>query len=155
VDLAPEAKLSALREELFRINPRAPLLESIHKPDFLLEIKTERRLPLDILAGRPVAALSGLGSPEQFESSLERNGMAVAQRWRYPDHHRYTRAELDSISHLLGSLPLVTTGKDIVRFPPDWRESLPQDVYVLSVRLELVAGEQAWIDALTGLMESA
>jgi len=151
VDLAPEAQLSALREEIHRANPRAPLLESVHRPDFLLDAKTERRHGLDHLQGRPAATLAGLASPAQFEACLKRNGVAIGQSWRYPDHHRYTGRELASIDHLLAGMPLVTTHKDLVRFPAEWCGLLKGEVYVLAVKLDIVKGEKVWNDALIGL----
>ena len=151
VDQVPDAVLAALREEIIRINPRAPLLEAVHRPDFLLEASTGRRFPLAHLAGSPVGTLSGLGAPEQFESCLERNGLTVAQRWRYPDHHRYDSAELGSISHLLGALPLITTYKDLVRFPPDWHQSLSGQVFVLSIKLDIIKGAEVWNETLQRL----
>jgi tetraacyldisaccharide 4'-kinase len=151
VDQAPEAQLRTLREEIHRINPAAPLLESIHKPDFLLEVMTEVQVPFTRLQGRPVATLAGLAAPEQFEGSLEAHGIRIAQKWRYPDHHRYTHRELASIGHLRAGMPIVTTFKDLVRFPADWRELLAQEVYVLAIRLEIVRGKNTWNDALLGL----
>jgi tetraacyldisaccharide 4'-kinase len=98
-----------------------------------------------------VSTLSGLASPQQFEACLEHNGVSIAQRWRYPDHHRYSRRELTSIEHLRAGLPLVTTLKDLVKFPADWRNMLGGEVYALSIRLDIVKGKNIWIDTLVGL----
>ncbi|MBI5241591.1 MAG: tetraacyldisaccharide 4'-kinase [Elusimicrobia bacterium] len=151
VDLAQESQLAALREEIHRVNPRAPLLEAVHRPDFLLDVKNESKHRFDHFKDRPAASLSGIASPAQFEASLQNNGVALAQRWRYPDHHRYTRRELSSIAHLLSGLPLVTTFKDLVRFPSDWRDLLPGTVYALGIKLDIVKGKNIWIDTLIEL----
>jgi len=154
IDLVAEGALESLRQELHAVNPRAALLESVHKPDFLLEVKTERKQRLSHLEGREVAALSGLADPVQFEDCLAHVGMAVAQKWRYPDHHRFTRRELASVDHLLHGMPLVTTFKDVVRFPTGWRELLRGEVYALAIKLDIVKGKNAWTDALLGLTET-
>jgi len=151
VDLAPEETLAALREAVHRANPRAPLLEAVHKPDFLLEVKTSSKHRFDHLKDRPVATLSGLASPQQFEACLEHNGVPIAQRWRYPDHHRYTKRELISIDRLRADLPLVTTFKDLVKFPADWREMLSGEVYALGITLDIIKGKNIWIDTLVDL----
>jgi tetraacyldisaccharide 4'-kinase len=151
VDLAPESSLAALREEIHRLNPRAPLLEAVHRPDFLLEVKSESKHRFDHLKDRPAATLAGIAAPQQFEACLERNGVAIAQRWRYPDHHRYTRRELASMNHLLRGLPLVTTFKDLVRFPSDWRETFSGEVYALGIKLDIIKGKNIWIDTLVEL----
>jgi tetraacyldisaccharide 4'-kinase len=151
VDLAPEDALAAWRKDIHRANPRAPLLEAVHKPDLLLEVKTQTKRRCDHLKGRPVSSLCGLASPRQFEDCLERNGATIAQRWRYPDHHRYTKRELVSIGRLLAGLPLVTTFKDLVKFPADWRDMLTGEVYALSISLEIIKGQDIWNAALAGL----
>ena len=151
VDLAPEAELAALREEIGRINPRAPLLEAVHRPDFLLDIKNERKYRFDHLKNRPAATLSGIAAPGQFEACLQSNGVLLSQRWRYPDHHRYTKKEIASVAHLVSDLPLVTTFKDLVRFPTDWRDLLPGEVYALGIKLDIVKGKNIWIDTLIEL----
>jgi tetraacyldisaccharide 4'-kinase len=153
VDMAGEAELAALRKEVHRVNAKAPLLESVHRPDFMLDIKNEQKYKLDHLAGRPVATLCGIGAPEQFEAQVRQNASGLTQRWRYPDHHRYTHKEIASIAHLLGDIPLVTTFKDIVRFPADWRELFKGDVYVLSIKLDIVKGKSVWLDSLHALAE--
>ncbi|MCX5793922.1 MAG: tetraacyldisaccharide 4'-kinase [Elusimicrobia bacterium] len=152
VDLAEPEALAALRQVIHKANPRAPLLEAVHRPDFLLEVKTQAKQRFDHLQGRPVAALSGLASPQQFEDSLERSGVPISQRWRYPDHHRYTKRELTSVDHLRAGLPLVTTFKDLVKFPADWRGMLSGEVYVLSIRLDIVKGKSIWLETLGGLV---
>jgi tetraacyldisaccharide 4'-kinase len=151
VDLATEESLAALREEIRRANPQASLLEAVHKPDLLLEVKTQTKHRFDHLKGRPVATVSALASPRQFEACLEHSGVPIAQRWRYPDHHRYTRRELASIDHLRGGLPLVTTFKDLVKFPADWRDILGGEVFALGIKLDIIKGKNIWIDTLVEL----
>ncbi|MDD5657292.1 MAG: tetraacyldisaccharide 4'-kinase [Elusimicrobia bacterium] len=151
VDRVSEPRLHALREEIRRLCPKTPLLESLHRPDFLFDAKAERRLSLDSLDGRRVGSLAGLGDPAQFEAALAAKGMVLAQTWRYPDHHRYSGRELRSMDHLLAGLPLVTTFKDLVRFPSDWRRTFSGEIFVLAIKLDIVKGKNAWIDALIDL----
>ncbi len=151
VDLASQENLAALREEVRKVNPRAAILEAVHKPDFLLEVKTQTKHGIGHLKGRTVSALCGLACPQQFEDCLERSGASIAQRWRYPDHHRYAQIELTSLDRLRGGLPLVTTFKDLVKFPTDWRDRLSGEVYALGITLDIVKGKDVWIDALVGL----
>jgi tetraacyldisaccharide 4'-kinase len=149
---APE--LAALREQIEAIHPGVAVLESAHKADHLLDVRTEQKLPLSHLKGKAVTALSGLGDPLSFEASLEELGASLAQRWRYPDHHAYTDRDLDSVQKLRGDLPLVTTLKDFTRLPEDWRERLTGDVWVLGIKLEILKGRNAWIDTLDGLAKA-
>ncbi len=147
-DLISPADLSALREEIRRLHAKVPVLESVHAPDFLFDAKTDARLPLEHLQGLGVVTLAAIAVPEQFEAMIERLGARVAQKWQYPDHHRYTLDELSALSRLAGEAPLVTTFKDIVRFPDGWRDLLSREVYVLAVKLEIVKGREIWDAAL-------
>lgn len=146
---APE--LAALRERIESIHPGVSVLESAHKADHLLDVRTEKKQPLAHLKGRAVVALSGLGDPLSFESSLEELGATLAQKWRFPDHHAYTARDLESVQKLRGDLPLLTTLKDFTRLPDGWRESLTGEVWVLGIKLDILKGRNAWIDTLDGL----
>ena len=146
---APE--LARLRTDIEQLHPGVQIVESAHKADHLLDVRTETKLSLTTLKERAVVALSGIGDPLSFEMNLEGLGIQVAQSWRYPDHHPYTGRELKSIEDLRGGLPVVTTHKDFVRLPPDWRERLAGEVYVLGIKLELLKGRNAWIDMLDEL----
>ena len=101
-----------------------------------------KRLGLRALRGRTVAALSGIGSPQGFEAALLEAGAHAVVRWRYRDHHAYRREDLASPPP---AQAIVTTAKDAVRLPKDWRPSLP--VWVLEMDLKPAAG-QSWAQLL-------
>lgn len=72
------------------------------------------------LRGRKLLAFAGIGRPQKFFDTLTRNGLAVAERRAFPDHHRFTAADLAALkarADRSGAL-LVTTAKDRVRLPP-------------------------------------
>jgi tetraacyldisaccharide 4'-kinase len=150
---APE--LARLREEIDAAHPGVKILESAHKADHVLDVRTEKKHPLALLNGKAVVALSGLGDPLSFESQLESLGATIAQAWRYPDHHPYSETELRSISELRGALPVVTTYKDFIRLPERWRETLAGEVLVLGIKLEILKGRNVWIDTLNELADGA
>jgi tetraacyldisaccharide 4'-kinase len=74
-------------------------------------------------AGRTVIAFAGIGRPAKFFATLEGVGARLAARHAFPDHHRYHAAELRRLlseaetAHAV----LVTTAKDAVRLPAEWR----------------------------------
>ncbi|HUB12429.1 MAG TPA: tetraacyldisaccharide 4'-kinase [Acetobacteraceae bacterium] len=85
-------------------------------------------------AGRRVLGFAGIAMPDKFFASLVETGAALVARRPFPDHHRYSRPELDSVlaeAERLDALP-VTTAKDAVRLPPDVRVR----VQVLTVGLD-------------------
>jgi tetraacyldisaccharide 4'-kinase len=73
------------------------------------------------LAGTRALAFAGIADPGKFFATLEAAGVTVAVRRSFPDHHRFTVAD---IAELLADadrerLALVTTEKDLARFARD------------------------------------
>ncbi len=86
-----------------------------------------------VLRGRRLAAFAGIGRPGKFFGALEAIGLQLVQRTGFPDHHRYSTAELDRLAARAhaANATLVTTPKDAVRLPP----AFATQVTVLSVGL--------------------
>jgi tetraacyldisaccharide 4'-kinase len=69
--------------------------------------------------GVRVAAFAGIGRPSKFFASLRRVGAEIVAARPFPDHHRFSPAELAGLrrdAERAGAL-LVTTAKDWVRLP--------------------------------------
>jgi tetraacyldisaccharide 4'-kinase len=101
-----------------------------------------RRLRMDVpeeLRGRKVFAFAGLADNEQFFASLREAGLDVSGTRSFPDHHRYTLADLDSIRKAAGSATIVTTEKDAVKF---------DDPSLVAVRAEFLMPEEVLTEAL-------
>jgi tetraacyldisaccharide 4'-kinase len=154
-DRVTAAELADIREQIETVRPGLHVLESAHRPDHVLDVRTEKNHPLTHLKDKAVVALSGLGDPLSFESTLEELGASLAQTWRYPDHHAYSERELKSLEDLRGGLPVVTTFKDFVRLPARWREILTGELLVLGIKLDILKGRNHWIDTLDALAKSA
>jgi tetraacyldisaccharide 4'-kinase len=73
------------------------------------------------LGSARVLAFAGIGDPQKFFATLADAGIAVAATRSFPDHHRYTRAEAQSLCDDAdrAGLALVTTEKDLVRLAGD------------------------------------
>jgi tetraacyldisaccharide 4'-kinase len=88
----------------------------------------------------PVLAFAGIGDPEKFYATLEECGVNVARTRSFPDHHRFTEADVRVLCEEAERerLRLVTTEKDHVRM---YREraavSLVARAQALPVRLAL------------------
>jgi len=86
--------------------PSLPVLAATLAPDMALP-------------GMRVLAFSGIARPSKFHATLRDAGAIVAEHVDFPDHHRFTGAELDRVlarATALGIMP-VTTPKDAVRVP--------------------------------------
>lgn len=74
----------------------------------------------------PLIAFAGIGRPEKFFDAIRRQGGEVVESVSFPDHHRFGSSELERLADLAAGVngTLVTTEKDAVRLPADFRESV-------------------------------
>jgi len=91
------------REWLAKRFPRTPIATAVHAP-------MELRLPSgseDVarLRGQTVAAFCGLGNPAAFRRTLDDLGANVVEFRTYPDHHNYTRADVDALQEWAAKFP--------------------------------------------------
>ncbi|OIO09988.1 MAG: tetraacyldisaccharide 4'-kinase [Elusimicrobia bacterium CG1_02_63_36] len=147
-DQVPPERVSEIRDTMRAVNPQLKILEAVHRADFLLDLKSDRRRRLTYLKGKQIVCLSALGDPRPFEAHLEATGGHLTQRWRYRDHHPYTLDDLKSIESVRHGAALITTFKDMPRLPPGWQEILAGEVLALGIRMEITKGRSAWERAL-------
>jgi tetraacyldisaccharide 4'-kinase len=84
----------------------------------------------------PVAAFCGLGQPRTFWRTLDELGISVVCRLQFPDHHRYTEADLRDIERqAAGTEALVTTEKDLMNLPVG--VPLPLTIHCLRIEIEI------------------
>ena len=82
--------------------------------------------PPDLLNGDMVYAFAGIGRPEKFFASLESLNCRVTGRQAFPDHHPYTKREIDDLldrAQQAAAIP-VTTEKDHLRLPETAKASV-------------------------------
>ena len=138
-----EGPQDELKQRIRSLNPHAEISECRHCPRHLEPVYGGMRQELSYLAGKKVAAVSGIASPLGFENELRIHGADVIHHKCYADHHRYTQKEmLDRINKSIerGADIIVTTEKDAVRFPRIKRCDIP--VYFLRVEIEMLSGEE-------------
>jgi tetraacyldisaccharide 4'-kinase len=68
-------------------------------------------------AGRRFLAFAGIGDPEKFFRSVAEAGGSVEIRRSFPDHHAFTKEDLDDLAATARKegLELITTAKDAIR----------------------------------------
>ncbi len=107
-------------------------------------VLTARLVPDQDLRGRRVLAFAGIARPSKFHATLREAGAEVAATADFPDHHRFTAAELDRVLRRAKALDATpaTTPKDAVRLPPAVRAA------VLVVGVSLAWDDPAGMEAL-------
>ncbi len=131
---------------LSRYHPGAVQIRSEFRPVALRELPDGQQLSLEWLRDRPVAAFSGIGNPAALECSLADLGVRLSDRLHFPDHHPYTRQDVDRIEERArerNAQAILTTEKDAVRLEHIDRRTIP--FLALMVRIEITAGaEKFW-----------
>jgi tetraacyldisaccharide 4'-kinase len=125
-------------------HPAIPVFQAIHEAYDMEALLTMERMSVEKLRGRGVIALSGIGNPGALHGTLKSLGAEVKRELSYPDHHRYTREDLENIRVACDRYPdalLITTEKDGVRLRDGEIHDLP--VWVLKIRIRMIE-EEAW-----------
>jgi tetraacyldisaccharide 4'-kinase len=116
-DLVAPEEVNAIRNWLTLRCPGKPVATTEHRPVELIGGETSESL--ELLKGRNVAGFCGIGNPRAFRLTLESLGSRIVDFRVFPDHHRYTRNDVEDLTRWASGLPaeamLVTTQKDWVK----------------------------------------
>jgi tetraacyldisaccharide 4'-kinase len=154
-DMVPAAAREAVRSRALTYNPGAVWCEVQHRPATLID-SAGGSASLQTIAGQPVAAFCGIGNPAGFRHTLEALGCSV-QAWReFPDHHNYTRADIDELSHLVaqsGAQWVLCTRKDLVKLRIATIGG--GQLRAVGIELNFLTGQEQLVAALAPLFASA
>ena len=142
-DATPE-QLDAIRSRLQRIRGTQDCVE-VSFPCRRLVNSAGDTTDWSSLERRPVAAFCGIGNPSAFRNLLSRQGTYLTdQSFRvFPDHHRYTREDVDQLrawSDQLGSPIILTTQKDLVKLEISKLNQSP--LWAVEIGTEILAGRE-------------
>jgi len=110
--------IQELSFKLFKINPRALIMESRYKSIGVVDVFDVRPLPEDFLEDMRVVGFCAIGDPLSFELSLKYSHAKVLKLFTYMDHHVYKSDDIvrmKEFCHAQGVQTLVTTHKDAVK----------------------------------------
>lgn len=154
VDQGDEAGLRALRALAGEATGRPPV-ESRHAVADILDGGLGRSLGRGALAGRRLLLLAGIGRPQGFRRTVEGLGATVGAERLFPDHHRFTDAELAAAfeaARAAGCDGVVTTEKDAIRLSTRWAgEAMLQ---VVRIEAEVLRGGELLDEAIERALAS-
>lgn len=144
---------SGLTAKLKKINSRALIVESMHKPELFSNVRNpDESLSLSSFQGKNVAVFSGIGNPQGFEDCIRSLGINIGLSLRFSDHHDYTQGELDGIAKSAQEKrmdAIITTQKDAVKIRQ--LETAGLAVFVLDIKLNITKNEAEFSRRLLSL----
>jgi tetraacyldisaccharide 4'-kinase len=151
-DRVNPAERDALRRQVAARCP-GPIAMTRHAPRELLR-STGETLGVDALSGRNVIAFAGIGNPAAFRRTLDDLGAVVVDFRAYPDHHGYTRSDVDDLSRWAERHPaetvIATTQKDLVKLRvPDLAG---RALWAVRIGLEFLEGRDAFDERLMSII---
>ncbi|MEW6247810.1 MAG: tetraacyldisaccharide 4'-kinase [Nitrospirota bacterium] len=113
------------------------------KPDKLVNVATGKLEEPGRFAGTSAVAFSGIAHPASFHALLERLGLKLAETVVFPDHHAYSRTDLEDLrrrARQSGVEMLITTEKDAGKVAPLLRRD--DHCWAVRLRTEIVDGQE-------------
>lgn len=151
-DMVTADQRAAIEARIRRLAPRAIWCEVAHQPRQLLAADGQVR-PIAELRGRRIAAFCGIGNPAGFRHTLLRAGAEVIGFREFPDHHAYSRQDVESLAAWANSLDIemvVCTSKDLVKLQTDRLGRRP--LWALVIELEILAGRNELESRLAAIL---
>jgi tetraacyldisaccharide 4'-kinase len=141
-DQVPSESMAQLRSDVERWAPAVTTAETTHEPAAWVHA-SGHSTSLDSLQDRSAAAFCGLGNPDAFRRTLEQLGMKVIAWRTFPDHHAYSREDIESLRDWARKQPastvVVTTQKDLVKIRLD--RLADKELWALRIQLQVRMGQ--------------
>ncbi len=134
-----------LIKRIRRYNRTAEIIECAHRPQYLENVFSGERLPLDYLLNRYVGSVCAIAQPHSFEQALRDLGANLEVTRQFADHHRFSHREIEGFLERCLRRDLdavITTEKDAVRFPKVKNPPVP--ILFMRVEIELLTGHESW-----------
>jgi tetraacyldisaccharide 4'-kinase len=147
------SEVERIKARLAKRVPAVPVVESSHRPAAWINSKQEQQ-PLEEIGRRPLAAFCGIGNPEAFRRTLLNLGATIADFRTYPDHHDYTRDDVEELRtwarRQATECVVVTTQKDLVKLRLD--RVGERELWALRILLHIDAGRELLEEKLSGIV---
>jgi tetraacyldisaccharide 4'-kinase len=154
VDQVEPEVLEGERRWLRERFPALPVATAVHAPIAL--VNTDKSRDVMELNGKSVGAFCGIGNPEAFRRTLTDIGAEVVAFRAFPDHHPYTRADVDDLQFWAAKLPpaalIATTQKDIVKLR--LTELAGRPLWAVRVGMRFTDGEDVFREKLRAVVTS-
>lgn len=151
-DLVAESRRQEIRREFLRSAGEIPWVETAQSPIGWLAVGRPLA-PLSQLNDQRVVAFCGIGNPDGFRQSLAGVGVAPVDWQNFPDHHAYSRDDIQQLGQLAQrqrAAALVCTHKDLVKINAQQISGVP--VYALQIEVDVLSGHEMWESQLQTIL---
>ena len=133
-------RLDEIESRYRNITPSAIFVRLQQRPKQLVTSGGDVR-PIELLHGKRVVSFCAIGNPAAFRTTVETCGCELVAFREFPDHHEYTRSDVESIGewarHDQPDL-IVCTHKDLVKLNVDRIAGVR--LYALQIELDALDG---------------
>lgn len=138
-----------------KIRPTVPIIKAKHTVTRLSR-HDGQEADLSQLKDRLVAIFCAVGNPNAVVKTIESLGANILDTRFYPDHHEYTREDIDQLGQWMQNRTqdcwLITTHKDSVKLKI--AEIDGHELWTIHIELKIVEGEELFNDQLLRLISS-
>ena len=155
-DLVSSVRVLHIETRCRHVNRDLIAAQAVHAPIGLTTLDGDE-VSLEAIQGRKVFAFCGLGNPEAFFITLQRQGCRVVGRRIFDDHHHYTARCLTDLCREAGKHNaelIVTTQKDGTKIACLPRPGTPALVVCLAVELRFTQGQEELTALIDSLLDS-
>jgi tetraacyldisaccharide 4'-kinase len=152
-DQVQEEAIRTIKNRIAQFAPELPIVEAAHCPIELVNSDGETE-SVESIRHCPVAAFCGIGNPGGFRRTLLDLGAELASVRVYPDHHAYTREDIEELRSWSDAqdagCPILTTQKDLVKIGlPDLRK---RPLWAVRIGFEIMTGKDVLEERLRPIL---
>jgi len=151
-DRVDKTTLEQIKQKLVRINPHAPIAETIHAPCHIISYDNSE-LPLERLQNKNILAFCGIGNPSVFFQTLRSLGCHLIGTEIFDDHHRYSQTDIRRLcdqAHRHNADWILTTRKDWTKTAELLHRHYRGPAGYLVIELKFLSG----LEQLTALIDA-
>lgn len=93
---------------------------------------TNEKIPLNELINQPKVVVTGIADPKLF---IEKVQGEKEETLIFPDHHIFTKADIQKIKQIANNKPIITTEKDYVRLKDS---EIANQLYYLPIEVKII-----------------
>lgn len=126
-----------IHESIAKCKKNPIVFRADYQVTYLRKIGNGEKLKGNYLKGKNVFAFSGIADPQSFISQLQSLGANVAGKYFFPDHHRYSKRDLEKVREKADKTDLIiTTEKDGVKL--EFEALIPGfAIFVLAISMKV------------------